>query len=86
MFKIKELVYLNEEAHYGIWGYINAHQSMFDKVKGANYSNHNLAFLLEDGHIKETTQPYIMARIVDVMQFLSQYPFEFVRSNMCLRF
>lgn len=86
IFKIKEMIYLNEEARYGLWGYINAHQSMFDSIEGANFSNHNLAFLLEDGHIKESIQPYIMARIVDVEQFLMQYPFEFVRSNMCLRF
>ena len=86
IFKIKEMIYLNEEARYGLWDYINAHQSMFDSIEGANFSNHNLAFLLEDGHIKESIQPYIMARIVDVEQFLMQYPFEFVRSNMCLRF
>ncbi|CAM3331895.1 GNAT family N-acetyltransferase [Helicobacter labetoulli] len=86
IFKIKEMIYLNEEAQYGLWGYINAHQSMFDSIEGANFSNHNLAFLLEDGHIKESIQPYIMARIVDVEQFLTQYPFEFVKSNMCLRF
>ena len=86
IFKIKEMIYLNEEARYGLWGYINAHQSMFDSIEGANFSNHNLAFLLEDGHIKESIQPYIMARIVDVEQFLTQYPFEFVKSNMCLRF
>ncbi len=86
IFKIKEMVYLNEEARHGIWGYINAHQSMFDKVEGANYSNHNLAFLLEDGHIKETTQPYIMARVVDAWQFLSQYPFEVVDFNADLCF
>lgn len=86
VFKIKELIYLNKEAHYGIWGYINAHQSMFDKVKGANYSNHNLAFLLEDGHIKETTKPYIMARIVDVFQFLSQYPFDCIDLSVAICF
>lgn len=85
IFKIKEMIYLNEEARYGLWGYINAHQSMFDSIEGANFSNHNLAFLLEDGHIKESIQPYIMARIVDVEQFLMQYPFEFVKSNMSLR-
>ena len=84
IFKIKEMIYLNEEARYGLWGYINAHQSMFDSIEGANFSNHNLAFLLEDGHIKESIQPYIMARIVDVEQFLTQYPFEFVKSNMSL--
>lgn len=86
VFKIKELIYLNKEAHYGIWGYINAHKSMFDKIKGANYSNHNLAFLLEDGHIKETTRPYIMARIVDVFQFLSQYPFDSINISVALCF
>lgn len=86
IFKIKEMIYLNEEARYGLWGYINAHQSMFDSIEGANFSNHNLAFLLEDGHIKESIQPYIMARIVDVEQFLAQYPFELLKSNMCLRF
>ncbi|RDU66797.1 GNAT family N-acetyltransferase [Helicobacter didelphidarum] len=86
VFKIKELIYLNKEARYGIWGYINAHQSMFDRVEGLNFSNHNLAFLLEDGHIKETTQPYIMARIVDVEQFLSQYPFDTITFETTLSF
>ncbi len=86
IFKIKELIYLNKEAQYGIWGYINAHKSMFDKVKGANYSNHNLAFLLEDGHIKETTRPYIMARIVDVEQFLIKYPFDSINFETKLCF
>ncbi len=86
VFKIKEMIYLNKEAQYGIWGYINAHQSMFDKIKGANYSNHNLAFLLEDGHIKETTKPYIMARIVDVEQFLKDYPFDSINFDTTICF
>lgn len=86
IFKIKEMIYLNEEARYGLWGYVNAHKSMFDSIEGANFSNHNLAFLLEDGHIKESIQPYIMARIVDVEQFLSQYPFDHTQSDMTLRF
>lgn len=76
VFKIKEMIWLNQEARYGIWHFINAHQSMFDKIEGANYSNESLAFLLEDGHISESIQPYIMARIVDVEQFLRQYPFD----------
>lgn len=76
IFKIKEMIWLNQEARYGIWHFINAHQSMFDKIEGSNYNNENLAFLLEDGHIVETIQPYIMARIVDVEQFLHQYPFD----------
>ena len=78
VFKIKEMIWLNQEARYGIWHFINAHQSMFDRIEGANYSNESLAFLLEDGHISESIQPYIMARIVDVEQFLHQYPFDHI--------
>lgn len=76
VFKIKEMIYLSEEARRGIWEYVYAHKSMYDRVEGANFSNHSLAFLLEDGHIKESISPYIMGRIVDVEQFLSAYPFD----------
>jgi predicted acetyltransferase len=31
--------------------------------------------LLDDGDIKQTIKPYYMARIVDVFEFLRQYPF-----------
>lgn len=75
VFKIKEMLYCNEEARRGLWGYVNAHKSMFDKVEGNNFSNNTLAFLLEDGHIKESIQPYFMGRIVDIEQFLRDYPF-----------
>ncbi|TLD96061.1 GNAT family N-acetyltransferase [Helicobacter jaachi] len=84
IFKIKEMIYLNEEARHGLWGYIEAHKSMFERIEGANYSNHSLAFLLEDGHIKESISPYIMARIVDVTQFLERYPFDSVESSFTL--
>lgn len=75
IFKIKELVYLNEEARHGLWNYIRAHFSMIDKVIGFNYTNEPIAFLLEDSEIKETIRPYIMARITDVYKFISDYPF-----------
>ncbi|WP_034572184.1 GNAT family N-acetyltransferase [Helicobacter saguini] len=86
IFKIKEMIYLNEEARHGLWGYIAAHKSMFERIEGANFSNHSLAFLLEDGHIKESISPYIMARIVDVAQFLEQYPFDRAESVFSLCF
>lgn len=31
VFKIKELVYINQEARHGLWNYISAHFSMIDK-------------------------------------------------------
>ena len=75
IFKMKELVHLNEEARHGLWNYISAHLSMVDVVKGFNYEEEPIAFLLEDGDIEETIRPYYMARIVDVQEFLVRYPF-----------
>ena len=73
---MKEMVYINQEARNGLWNFISAHFSMVSKVIGSTYTNEPLAFWLEDGDIKETIDPYYMARIVDVKQFIAQYPFK----------
>ncbi len=72
---IKEMIYLDTNAWKGLWKYISAHESMVDEVVGNNYSNESIAFWLEDSDIRETIRPYIMGRIVDVIQFLEQYRF-----------
>lgn len=72
---IKEMNYLNQEARKGLWNFITAHLSMIDCVKGNNFKNAPLAFLLDDSQIVETVEPYFMGRIVDVAAFLRQYPF-----------
>jgi predicted acetyltransferase len=74
-FYIKEMVYLNSEARHGIWNYISAHYSMVNEVKGNNYSGEPMAFLFEDSEIIEKIEPYFMARIIDVREFILQYPF-----------
>lgn len=76
VFHVKEMIYLEREARVGIWNFISAHFSMIEKVKGNIYKDEPLAFLLDDGDIKETIEPYFMARIVDVKEFLKKYPFE----------
>ena len=73
---IKEMIYLDVGAWKGLWKYISAHESMVDEVMGNNYSNESIAFWLEDSDIRETIRPYIMGRIVDVVQFLEQYRFK----------
>ena len=72
---IKEMIYMNEEARNGLWNFISAHFSMVTKVVGNIFTNDPLSFWLEDGDIKETIAPYFMARIVDVTQFIDQFPF-----------
>ncbi|QCA27917.1 GNAT family N-acetyltransferase [Vagococcus xieshaowenii] len=75
VFHVKEMFTLNEEARQGLWHFINAHFSMVDRIEGDIYKNEPLAFLLDDGQIKETIEPYYMARIVDVAEFLREFPF-----------
>ncbi|AUM91532.1 GNAT family N-acetyltransferase [Clostridium botulinum] len=75
IFHIKDMIFVNEEARSGLWNFISAHFSMISKVIGNTYTDEPLAFLLEDGDIEETISPYYMARIVDLEQFIAQYPF-----------
>ena len=83
-FNIKELLYLNQEARHGLWNYISAHFSMITDVRGYNYTGEPLAFLLEDSEIRETIEPNVMGRIIDVQEFLSRYPFENYREALRL--
>ncbi|MBP3040848.1 GNAT family N-acetyltransferase [Bacillaceae bacterium Marseille-Q3522] len=76
VFHIKDMIFVDEEARSGLWNFISAHFSMISKVVGHTYTDEPLAFLLEDADIKETISPYFMARIVDLEQFIAQYPFK----------
>lgn len=76
VFHIREMVYLTQEARKGLWNFIRAHYSMIDSVRGNIYTGEPLAFLLDESQIVETIEPYFMARIVDVEEFLRRYPFE----------
>lgn len=86
IFHIKEMVFINEEARTGLWNFIHAHFSMITLVKGNIYKDEPLAFILDDGDIKETIAPYFMARIVDIKLFIEQYPFKTQESHCQLVF
>jgi predicted acetyltransferase len=83
---IKEMIYMNQEARIGLWNFIGAHFSMVSKVVGNIFMNEPLAFWLEDADIKENISPYFMARIVDVKQFIAQYPFIAIGTDIQLTF
>lgn len=76
VFHIKDIIYLSQEARVGLWNFVYAHYSMVDEVQGNIYKNDPLHFMLDDGQIKETIEPYYMARIVDVTEFLNNFPFK----------
>lgn len=72
---IHEFVYNTEEARQGLWNFINDHDSMADKVTLIVPTNDVLPFLLPNPRITQELVPYFMARIVDVENFLRQFPF-----------
>ncbi len=76
VFRIKDMIFNNEEARLGLWNFISAHSSMIDRVEGNIYTDEPLAFLLEDASIKESISPYYMGRIVDFQAFIEDYPFK----------
>ena len=80
---IKEMVYLNREAQKGLWEYIHAHDSMIDEVHGSTYFSEPIAFEMDDGDIKESIRPYAMGRIIDVEDFLADYPCDPGRRHPC---
>ena len=86
VFRIKELVYINQEARHGLWNYVSAHFSMIEKVVGTNYTNEPMAFLLEDSEIQEEIEPNVMARIVDFEAFIRKYPFDIISIHDDLHF
>lgn len=83
IFYIKDMFYLSQEARKGLWNFVYAHYSMIDKVKGRIYRHDPIAFQLSDSHISETIEPYYMARIVDVVEFLKAYPFAILPTQPC---
>lgn len=85
IFHVKEMIYLNQEARRGLWNFVSAHHSMIDAVKGNLFNNEALAFYLDDSQIVETITPYFMARIVDVKEFLTRFPFVALAEPLCFR-
>ena len=83
---IKEMIYINREAHEGLWEYIRAHDSMIDEVRGNSYFNELIAFEMDDGDIRETVRPYIMGRIVDIEQFFPKYHCAPNADSVCMAF
>ncbi|PED72354.1 GNAT family N-acetyltransferase [Bacillus pseudomycoides] len=72
---VEEFVPLNHEARIGLWNFICQHDSMIKELKMILSETEPLLYTLQEPRVKTEITPYFMARIVDVEQFLNQYPF-----------
>lgn len=73
--KVDELVSLTTEAYTALWSFIAQHDSMIEKVTVNAPIDDRVADMLPDPRIKQEVVPYTMGRVVDVEEFLAQYPF-----------
>ncbi|WP_226654243.1 GNAT family N-acetyltransferase [Pseudalkalibacillus hwajinpoensis] len=79
--EVEEMVCLEGEARSGLWNYLCQHDSMIDGGTILTNESDQLAFLLANPKVKATVEPYFMARIVDVENFLKLYPFHIERNE-----
>lgn len=71
-FVIRECITQNENAKQAIYHFISNHASTFEKVNWtATINEHFENDLLEPSRAKITLQPYMMARIVNLQEFLN---------------
>ncbi|MCA0988838.1 GNAT family N-acetyltransferase [Guptibacillus algicola] len=73
--EVEEFVALDGDARKGLWNYLCQHDSMIDGGTLLTNEGDQLPFLLQNPKIKSEVEAYFMARIVDVENFLINYPF-----------
>ncbi|MEC5425989.1 GNAT family N-acetyltransferase [Virgibacillus sp. C22-A2] len=83
IYQVKDnLLTVNDMAYTSVDGwklllqFIANHDSMAQKVNMIVPQNDNLSLLIDEPTFEQKIEPFFMARIVDVENFLKQYPFE----------
>ncbi|SDR14420.1 GNAT family N-acetyltransferase [Virgibacillus salinus] len=72
---VHELVYNSLNAQKLLIQFMANHDSMADTVEMVVPENDNLPLLIDEPRFDQKTEPFFMARIVDVLEFLKQYAF-----------
>ncbi len=74
--EVLEMAYTNQAYKESIYHFIMKHQATITDVKLPTYESDLLSYIVSDPTFNQEKQPYFMARIVDVENFLKEYPFE----------
>src|SRR5690625_2407054 len=75
IFTVIEMAYTSLNGQKLLLEFIANHDSMVKNVKMIVPENNQLTLLVDDPRFDQKITPYFMARIVDVLAFLKQYPF-----------
>lgn len=77
-FEINELMALTGDAEKALWEFIASHAAGFEKFTFTARSNQKVAHLFREADLTQKMVSGMMARIVDMENFLKQFPFEAV--------
>ena len=75
-FHIHELMALSGKAERALWDYIGTHSSSFERFTFTGRSDQRLSHLFHEANVKQQMNAHMMARIVDMENFLKQFPFK----------
>lgn len=72
---IQEWVCASSDAYFGLASFITGHSSMVEEIDFDFVDDNFAALFAEPAVVKQNVQPYMMARIVNVAQFLQNYDY-----------
>ncbi|QDP40063.1 GNAT family N-acetyltransferase [Radiobacillus deserti] len=73
--QVEEMVFFTESAFHGLLQWVRNHDSMIERVEMVSWPDEWIDFYLEGEKVDRKVHPYFMTRIVNVSDFLLQYPF-----------
>lgn len=74
-FALQEMIYLSKSAFNELWNFVSSHKASFHTFLYKTGVHEKIAYLFGNPRIKQELSPYMMARIVNVKEFLLAYPF-----------
>lgn len=75
-FEIKELMALTGDAEKALWAFVGSHAAGFEQITFSALSDQKLSHLFREADLKQKMVSGMMARIVDMENFLKQFPFK----------
>lgn len=75
-FHIHELMALSGKAERALWDYIGTHSSSFERFTFTGRADQRLSHLFHEANVKQQMNAHMMARIVDMENFLKRVPFK----------
>lgn len=81
-FEIQDFIVKNYSAQTALWRFISAHAASVEKICGVTSVDEHMGFLFQQPQFDRELTRDVMARIVDVEQFLQQYNWQEIEENL----